>query len=75
MLPPVNYRPEGKPPTFSQPEDMVVNQEIWALLAKHYAIPCWPDGECVCGDDEPDGLPDHLVDVLVKKFNLSWVRP
>ncbi len=67
MLPPVNYRPEGKPPAYAQPETMVVNQEVWELLSGHYAVPRWPDGACACGDDNIDGLIPHLIEVLQSK--------
>lgn len=63
-LPMVNYRPKGKPPAYAKPEAMFVNQEIWRVLSEHYAVPAWPDGQCVCGDDEPEGQMTHLIEVL-----------
>lgn len=74
--PPENHRPPGRPESKIDPSVMKINQEIWALMDKHYAIPTWPDGECVCRDLESasEHQADHLVEVLVKEFELDWKR-
>ncbi len=57
----------------TSPEDMVVNKEIWLLLEQHTATPGGVDGVCSCGD-AAGWHPDHLVDLLVRKFELPWRR-
>ena len=74
MLPQVNVSPPGKPERLRSPETMVANQELWQLFEQHYAVPKWPDGECVCGEYSIDGQADHLVHTLVEHFGLPWTR-
>lgn len=46
---------------------MVVNQEILAIFAEHYAKPTPPDGICNCGEFHVDGQIAHLIEVLQSK--------
>ena len=55
---------------------MEVNREIFGVVLDHLWTPGGVDGACMCEAEEAIGerAADHLINELVKHFNLPWTR-